>query len=76
MSLKDQLLTGPTPREYPDKVRSWRSTLDDETREAFDAAVNDPRWSDSALARMLTGSGFKVSEPTIKRYRDNQRVTP
>lgn len=76
MSLKDQLLTGPTPREYPDKVSHWRATLDDETRDAFDQAVLDPSWTDIGLARMLTGSGFKVSEMTVRRYRERMRGTP
>lgn len=73
MALKDALLAGPAPRAYADKVGAWRETLDDETRAAFDKAVRNPDWTDLGLAQMLTGSGFKVSAPTIHRYRQGLR---
>lgn len=74
MALKDALLAGPAPREYADKVSVWRETLDDETRAAFDKAARDAAWGDLNLAQMLSESGFKVSAPTIRRYRQGLRA--
>lgn len=71
MALKDDLLAGPAPRALPNKIESWRATLDEETRDAFDGAVRNLEWSDNGLANMLSGSGFKVSDSTIRQYRVN-----
>ncbi|WP_336633433.1 MULTISPECIES: hypothetical protein [unclassified Microbacterium] len=69
MALKD-MLAAPPVRENPSKVASWRATLDTEDRAAFDAAVRNPAWTNSGLARMLTTAGFKVDESSIRRYRE------
>lgn len=70
MALKDVLKAGPPVTRRSDKVAAWRETLDDETRAAFDAAVADPAWGSATLARMLTQSGFKVADDTIRSYRE------
>lgn len=69
MALKD-MLAEPPAREYPDKVSRWRDSLDETTRDAFDRAVRDPLWTSVALAKMLTDSGFKVGDKTIRTYRE------
>lgn len=69
MALKDLLASPPAPH-YPDKIGHWRATLDRETREAFDAAVADPAWGAAPLARMLTASGFKISDNAVRAYRE------
>ena len=69
MALKD-LLAEPPAREQPSKVATWRATLDAADRDAFDAAIKNPAWTNSGLARMLTGAGFKVDESSIRRYRE------
>lgn len=69
MALKD-LLAEPPAREAPSKVASWRETLDAADRDAFDAAIKNPAWTSTGLARMLTSAGFKVDESSIRRYRE------
>lgn len=69
MALKDLLAAPPVP-QYSDKIGRWRSTLDAETRKAFDAAVTDPAWGAAPLARMLTDSGFKISDNAVRAYRE------
>jgi len=70
MALKDTLKAGPAENSSPDKLMVWRDGLDDETRDAFDAAVRDSRWGHVQLARAITEDGFKVSAPTIRRWRE------
>lgn len=69
MALRD-MLAAPPVRETPSKVALWRDTLDAEDRSAFDAAVRNPAWTNTGLARMLTAAGFKVDESSIRRYRE------
>lgn len=70
MSALKDLLAAPPVRELPSKVATWRENLDEADRAAFDAAVKNPAWSNSGLARMLTSAGFKVDESSIRRYRE------
>ena len=70
MALKDALKAGPVRRERPQVMRIWRDSLDAETRDAFDAAVENPEWSTAALHRLLQENGAVFSRDTVSRYRE------
>jgi len=65
-ALKDALAAPPAPA-LSDKIGQWRSTLDDEDREAFDKALQV--WPAATLARTLTDAGFKISDNAIREYK-------
>lgn len=70
MALKDVLKTPPPVRTgQRSKVEIWRDGLDEADRKVFDAAVRNPDWPASVLAKALKSQGLDVSGQAMAYYR-------
>lgn len=70
MALKDALAEPPKRRAgFRSKVDVWREDLSAEDREAFDAAVQNPAWTNIALVDVVRAEGLTISEPGFRAWR-------
>lgn len=73
MSLAAVLAAGPSvaPPRVRCNVAVVLDRMDDDTREAFVAAL-DPEsgWQGTALARELQAAGYAIKSPSIQRHRN------
>ncbi|MDR6868470.1 hypothetical protein J2Y69_003086 [Microbacterium resistens] len=70
MALKDVLKTPPvSPTGYRSRIDVWRDGLDDADRRAFDAALRNPEWTSTALARTLKPEGLDIGDSALRAYR-------
>ncbi len=56
---------------WPCKIRSVLETLSESDQKIMVDAIANPDWSTLGLARALTERGLPVTEPSLKRHRDN-----
>ena len=70
MALKDALKAPPSQKQM-NVIAKWREKQDAETRDLFDAAIeNTDEWTTAALQRVLCDNGFEITHQTVARYRD------
>lgn len=62
-------LQPPAPKQWSCLVRTIAAGLDDDDRETFIAAVENPAWKITILASELRARGIEISAPTIKIHR-------
>ena len=56
---------------WPCKIRSVLETLSEADQKIMLDAIANPDWSTLGLAHALMDRGLPVTEPTLKRHRDN-----
>ena len=66
LSLIDALKTPPPPRHRIDAILAEVSGPE---QQALRDALSAPEWTHQALADVLTDSGHKISEASVRRYR-------
>lgn len=71
MALQDALKAGPPQVRtgFRSKVDIWRESLDEADRNAFDAAVKNPEWTNRALVEIVNAEGLDISEPGFRAWR-------
>ena len=69
MSLVDQFRDVPEPPPVLCAVGRLLGGLPDDEREALRAALKNPRWTHSAIRRVLDAEGYSLSHSTVSRHR-------
>ena len=66
MSLLEALKDTPEPKS---RVAAILLKVTPEEQTALETALRSPEWTHEGLARVLTDSGHKISEASVRRYR-------
>ncbi|MFI7678549.1 hypothetical protein [Actinophytocola sp. NPDC049390] len=69
MALSERLSAPPAGPQRPCGVRRILTRLTDADRAAFVAALDDDRWTTTALLAELQAEGHEVSHTTVLRHR-------
>lgn len=59
----------PTHRVYPCKIRSVLASLSESDKKILSEALDNPEWTNSALATALNNKGLKVSRYSVETHR-------
>lgn len=76
MSLSDKLSNYQPPR-IGAKCRTCEllKSLPEKERVAFQAALDDPRFSNAGLSKILKDEGHQIAETTLRRHRKGECVS-
>lgn len=69
MALADTLTKRPPQTPRPTKLTRILNTVQGKDKAALEAALANPSWTATDIARELRAEGYDVGEHTIRRYR-------